>query len=75
MKRLLACLLLTSLLLGGADSPLFSEIGAIEAGLSEITGLRFTRHVPYATINKEQLRHYLEDRIKESINKSWCQQR
>ena len=67
MKRLLAFLLLTALLLGGAEWPLFSEIGTIEEGLSEITGLRFTRRVPYATINKEQLRRYLEDRIKESI--------
>ena len=65
MKRLLACLLLTAVLLGAAEWPLFSEIGAIEQGLSEITGLRFTRHVPYALINKEQLRRYLEDRIKE----------
>ena len=67
MKRLLACLLGTALLLPAAEWPLFSEIGTIEEGLSEITGLRFTRHVPYATISKEQLRRYLEDRIKESI--------
>ena len=65
MKRLLAGLLGTALFLGAAEWPLFSEIGTIEAGLSEITGLAFTRHVPYATINKEQLRRYLEDRIKE----------
>ena len=65
MKRSLACLLLTSLLLRAAEWPLFSEIGTIEAGLSEITGLHFTRHVPYALINKEQLRRYLEDRIKD----------
>ena len=63
MKRLLACLLLTALLLGAAEWPLFSEIGTIENGLSEITGLRFTRGVPYGLINKEQLRRYLEDRI------------
>jgi hypothetical protein len=67
MKRLLACLLLIALLLGAAEWPLFSEVGTIEEGLSEITGLRFTRHVPYALINKMQLRRYLEDRIKESI--------
>ncbi|HWY49343.1 MAG TPA: hypothetical protein VNX70_18290 [Bryobacteraceae bacterium] len=65
MKRLIACSLLTALLLGAAEWPLFSEIGTIEQGLSEITGLRFTRHVPYALINKQQLRRYLEDRIKE----------
>jgi hypothetical protein len=66
MKRLLACLLGTALL-SSAEWPLFSEIGTIEKGLSEITGLAFTRHVPYTTINKEQLRHYLEARIKESV--------
>ena len=55
MKRLLACLLLTALLLGAAEWPLFSEI----------TELSFTRHVPSALINKEQLRRYLEDRVKE----------
>jgi hypothetical protein len=67
MKRLLACLLGTALLIRAAQWPLFSEISMIEDGLSEITGLRFTRRVPYATINKEQLRRYLEHRIKESI--------
>jgi hypothetical protein len=67
MKALLAYLLGTALLLAADQPPLFSEIGTIEEGLSEITGLRFTRHVPYAVINKEQLRRYLEDRIKESV--------
>jgi hypothetical protein len=67
MKRLLACFLGTALLSSGAEWPLFSEIGTIENGLSEITGLSFTRHVPYTTINKEQLRRYLEGRIKESV--------
>jgi hypothetical protein len=67
MKRLLACLLGTALLLAADQWPLFSEIGIIEEGLSEITGLRFTRRVPYATISKDQLRRYLEGRIKESI--------
>lgn len=67
MKPLIACLLGTTLLLAADDHPLFSEIGSIEEGLSQITGLRFTRAVPYAVINKEQLRRYLESRIKESI--------
>ena len=67
MKPLLACLLGTALLVAADQPPLFSEIGTIEEGLSEITGLRFTRQVPYAVINKEQLRRYLEDRIKESV--------
>ena len=67
MKRLLVGLFLTALLLADDESSLFSEIGTIEAGLTEITGLRFSKDVPYAVINKEQLRHYLENRIKESI--------
>ena len=67
MKRLIGCLLITALLAAPAETSLFSEIGDIEQGLTEITGLRFTRRVPYAVINKEQLRQYLDDRIKESI--------
>src|ERR1700730_12444220 len=41
MKPLLACLLGTALLLADDERPLFSEIGTIEEGLSEITGLHF----------------------------------
>jgi hypothetical protein len=53
--------------LHAADQQRFPEIAAMEDGLSAITGLRFTRKVPYAVINKEQLRRYLEQRIKEAI--------
>src|SRR5579864_2081374 len=67
MKPLLAFLAGTALLFAADQSPLFSEIGTIEAGLSEITGLSFHRAVPYAVINKDQLRRYLEGRIKDSI--------
>ena len=67
MKPLLAGLLGTMLLFAAEDRPLFSEIGTIQEGLAEITGLRFTRTVPYAVINKEQLRRYLEGRLKESV--------
>lgn len=42
----------------------------MEDGLSAITGLKFTRKVPYAVINKEQLRRYLEQRIKDAIKPS-----
>ena len=70
MKALLAYLLGTALLFAADQRPLFSEIGTIEEGLSEITGLRFTRSVPYAAINKEQLRRYLEGRIKDSTKPS-----
>lgn len=73
MKRPAARLLLAPLLLlaaawlPAAGPPLFTEIGAIEAGLTSITGLRFTRQVPYGIINKDQLRHYIEGRIHKSI--------
>ena len=67
MKPLLAFLAGTALLFAADQPPLFSEIGTIEAGLSEITGLSFHRAVPYAVINKDQLRRYLEGRIKDSI--------
>jgi len=66
MKRLFA-VLLVALAVPAAEPSLFSEIGGIETSLAGITGLRFTRNVPYATINKEQLRRYLEQRIKEAI--------
>src|SRR5258708_16904179 len=62
----LACFLIAAFL-HAADQSQFAEISTIEDGLSAITGLRFTRKVPYAVINKEQLRLYLEQRIKEAI--------
>jgi hypothetical protein len=70
MKRLLACLLLLSLPPAVGQQSLFSDIGTIQQGLAEITGFRFTRPVPYSSINKEQLRAYLEQRIKHSIKPS-----
>ncbi len=62
----LACFLIAAFL-HAADQAQFAEISTIEDGLSAITGLRFTRKVPYAVISKEQLRQYLEQRIKEAI--------
>src|SRR5947208_1800272 len=70
MKRLLACLLLLSPFPAVGQQSLFSDIGTIQQGLAEITGFRFTRPVPYSAINKEQLRAYLEQRIKHSIKPS-----
>ncbi len=67
MKRIFF-VLLTALLLRAADErPLFSEIGAMEQSLTEITGLRFLHEVPYGVLNKDQLRRYLEQRIKTAI--------
>ena len=62
----LACFLIGAFL-HAADQSQFAEISTIEDGLSAITGLRFTRKVPYAVIDKEQLRQYREQRIKEAI--------
>jgi hypothetical protein len=68
LRAHLPLLLLAALLLHAADPrPFFSEIGAIEASLSNITGLQFTRPVPYGVLNKEQLRLFLEERIKKVI--------
>jgi hypothetical protein len=63
---LLACFLIAPFL-HAADQTQFAEIATMEDGLSAITGLKFTHKVPYAVINKEQLRRYLEQRIKEAI--------
>ena len=49
---------------------LFAEIPAIERGLSEITGLAFVHPVPYGTITKDELRRYLDDRIRETTKGS-----
>jgi hypothetical protein len=73
MKRLFAGVLLAAL--AAAQQPdqqtdhqsLFSQIGAMEQALTEITGLRFKHSVPYALIDKVQLRQYIEDKIKETV--------
>jgi len=68
MKR---SLLLTAALLivraAAPAQPLFAQIGTIQAGLSEISGLEFTRPVPYALITKGQLHDYLEKRMSETM--------
>jgi len=64
---LFASLLAVALLLAADEQPLFSEIGAMETSLASITGLSFRHQVPYALINKDQLRRFLEQRIKEAI--------
>ncbi|HYL73114.1 MAG TPA: hypothetical protein VEU96_02860 [Bryobacteraceae bacterium] len=70
MKRFLFVLLAALLLRAAGQRPLFSEIGAMEQSLSEITGLRFLHDVPYGMLNKDQLRRYLDDRIKKAIKPS-----
>ena len=71
MKRLfsfIASLIAAGLLIAAASAQeLFTQIGAIKEGLSAITGLAFTRDVPYALITKDQLRKYLEQRLRETM--------
>ncbi len=49
---------------------LFSSIGKIEAGLSDITGLPFKRPVPYGVMTKDELRRYLEKRLRQTSKPS-----
>ncbi len=71
MKRLFA--FIASLVAAGVSvtpapaQGLFTQIGAIKAGLSEITGLAFTRDVPYASLTQDQLRKYLEQRLRDTM--------
>ncbi len=44
-----------------------NEISIIEADLSAVTALNFRKDVPYALIDKAQLRKFLEDRMKDSV--------
>ncbi len=67
MKRLLAGFLFATLATATDPVALFSQIGVMEKGLTEITGLRFTRPVPYALIGKDQLRRYIEAKVKETV--------
>jgi hypothetical protein len=43
------------------------ELADIEASLTEITGLKFHKAVPYAVIDKRQLQKFLEDRMREAV--------
>jgi hypothetical protein len=71
MKRLfpfIASLIAAWVLITPAPAQqLFTHIGAIKEGLTAITGLAFTRDVPYASITKDQLRKYLEQRLRETM--------
>lgn len=72
MRRLIALFLAAALWVAAAQAPasppeLFREIDEIMKDLSEITGLKMTRRVASDTINKENLRKFLEDRLKEAV--------
>ncbi len=67
MKRLFSILAVLASMAAAPSQELFTHIGAIKQGLSAITGLDFTRDVPYALITKDQLRKYLERRLHETM--------
>ncbi len=50
-----------------AAEPIFQRIDEITAGLAEITGLAVERKVDYALIDREHLKEFLEQRVKEEI--------
>ena len=67
MKRLFPFIAAWVLISAAPAQELFTHIGAIKQGLSAITGLAFTRDVPYALITKDQLRKYLERRLRDTM--------
>jgi len=67
MKRLIYLLSAWALVSPAPAQELFTNIGHIKEGLSAITGLKFKHDVPYALISKDQLHHYLEQRLHETM--------
>ena len=76
MKRLSAVLLTIVLLAAAACAqpaeradaqPLFKQIDEILADLTEITGLKPLRAVPHDLIDRQQVKQFLEQRIKDEI--------
>lgn len=67
MKRLSVLLAAWVLAAPAPAQDLFANIGHIKEGLAAITGLNFKHDVPYALIDKDQLRRYLEQRVRETM--------
>jgi hypothetical protein len=67
MKPFLVLLSAWMLMAPAPAQELFTNIGHIKEGLSEITGLKFKHDVPYALISKDQLGRYLEQRLHETM--------
>ncbi len=67
MKRLFLFIAAGILVARAPAQELFTHLGAIKEGLTAITGLQFTRDVPYASITKDELRKYLEKRLHETM--------
>lgn len=67
MKRLSLFLAAWMLAAPAQAQELFANISHIKDGLAAITGLKFKHDVPYALISKDQLHHYLEQRLQETM--------
>lgn len=77
MKRYLIVLLLSVLLAAGSaaqalpaappDSALFASIGRILQTIEEITGLKALKPVQHELIGREQVKRFLEERIREEV--------
>ena len=67
MKRSIAILAAWVLISPALAQDIFTNIGHIEEGLSAITGLKFKHNVPYALIDKDELHHYLEQRLRQTM--------
>ena len=65
MSRLLLSVLLFTAVTRADD--LAQQTAEIEARLSAITGLAFKHPVPYAVINRGQLRQYLNEKIRQTL--------
>ena len=51
----------------GARATVAAELADMESVLTEITGLKFEKQVPYAVIDKAQLEKYLQERMKDAV--------
>src|SRR5579871_363551 len=67
MKALLGLLLFSSAGFGAAKPEIFDDIQQIESDLSSLTGLSFKHHVPYTVISRDELRSFLDERMKDSM--------
>ena len=76
MKRITACLALAVLLAAAVcaqpaverpDQQLFQEIEAIVADLGQITGLKLTKPLRHDLIGRNEVKQFLEQRIKEEV--------
>ena len=70
MKRILTLALIAAVALFAAqpDTPkLFDEVGSILKELSEITGLKPLKPVAYDTMDRAQLKRYIQKKIREEV--------